>query len=246
MATREVKPNDNIQNVLNQANPGDTILFKKGRYKSAPLKVNTKNLTLQGENATMIDTQIHLCASDVTVQEFDFVGNSVVDAKINKLNDEKTMGKNAVIRNNTFRDISGYAKRIKVAASSFHEHVPMNPLIENNQFLNIKGLNNRKKPGGELISIKASGAQIINNNFDKVAGMISLRGGENSIVDGNTRLSKNAVFWPNSAQFFGPGHITLECPRLLGFGLGHGGPKSGQGRWAVLDGLRQYDDQHDA
>ncbi len=31
------------------------------------------------------------------------------------------------------------------------------------------------------------------------------------------RLSKNAVFWPNSLSF-GPGHIHIECPRLLVLG----------------------------
>ncbi len=47
-------------------------------------------------------------------------------------------------------------------------------------------------------------------------------------------LSKNAFL----AKFFtvGPGHIT-GMPRLLGFGLGHRRSKSGQGRWAILDGL---------
>ncbi len=53
---------------------------------------------------------------------------------------------------------------------------------------------------------------------------------------------KTPFFGQILCPVFGPGHITLECPRLLGFGLEHGGPKSGQGRWAVLDGLhlRQY------
>ncbi len=39
---------------------------------------------------------------------------------------------------------------------------------------------------------------------------------------------RTPFFGPNSLPVFGPGLITLECPRLLGLGSGHGIQKSGQ------------------
>ena len=52
--------------------------------------------------------------------------------------------------------------------------------------------------------------------------------------------SKNAVFGPNSLTGFWTRPYRSECLYLLDSGRQWGGPKSGQGKWTDLDGLR-YD-----
>ncbi len=217
-----VKPGDHIQKVLDKAAAGDSVLFQKGTYKELTLNVNKKNLTLCGNEAEMVDCSILLNRSGVTVEGFTFVGKSTVNAKVNNVNDEATMGKNAVIRNNTFKDYSGYAKRILVASSSLHESINMNALIENNTFQNIKGLNNRGKAGGELISAKAGGVKICNNTFSDVAGRISLRGGAHSVVDSNVmtdtapKISGISVFGPYNQIL--NNQLDDDATNLLGAG----------------------------
>lgn len=208
MAKHKVSPGGNnlqnkIQGVINKADPGDTIVFQKGTYKNMTLKIDEKKgLTLSGESAKsvkMVDVTINLNCHDVTVENFTFVGGSSVNAKVNKVKDDATMGKNAVIQNNIFQDLpNGYSKRIRVASSSKHEAIDMNTTIQGNHFSNLHGHNNKRPkkdkktkkmkttPGGEIISVKAGGAMVRNNTFDNVWGMISLRGGEQSHVEGNT------------------------------------------------------------
>ncbi len=210
-----VKPGDKfakIQKILDNAAPGGEVVFQEGTYafkmvdkKKNNLNVNAKNLTLRSNNAELSGQLcINLNCPGVTIEGFTFVGNIDINAKVNDPPDPATMGRNAVIRNNTFRDHKGYAKRIRVASTSEHESIAMNPLIQNNAFIKIHGGNNRRikdpatgkdtknrVPGGELISIKASGAKILNNTFDDVWGRISLRGGENSTVEDNTFTNLN-------------------------------------------------------
>ncbi len=50
------------------------------------------------------------------------------------------------------------------------------------------------------------------------------------------RLSKNAVFWPNSLPSFWRRSYHIGMPKIAGFWAGYGGPKWAR-RWAVLDGL---------
>ncbi len=134
MADHTVKPGDKIKKVLKNAAPGDTMVFQQGKYENLELDVNVKELTLRSDKAEVTGKSVFkLNRPGVTVEGFTFIGNGVIDVRINNVDDESTMGKNAVIRNNVFKNHEGYAKRILVGSSSRHEAINMNALIENNK-----------------------------------------------------------------------------------------------------------------
>ena len=89
-ATHSVSPGDDIQLVLDQAQPGDTVLVSPGNYLGG-LRIETDALTLRGvseagqrpvlDGAGQLENGIVACADGITVEGLelrDFTGNGVL------------------------------------------------------------------------------------------------------------------------------------------------------------------------
>ncbi len=132
-----------IKSKISNADEGSIIIFQEGDYeKDLVVDINKKNIRIRSERATLHgDSKINIKAPNIVVEGFTFTPKGSINAVSRN---SEPLSENSKILNNKFigEGKETYAKRIRVAQSSFHEKWEINILIEGNTFEDILGEGN--------------------------------------------------------------------------------------------------------
>ena len=119
-----------------------------------------------------------------------------------------------------------------------HELIFLNVLIENCVFRNIDGRNNKGRPGGELISVKASGNQLISSSAINCRCRFSFRHGRSNTAH-DIRIDESPGQQYSGFQVYGYNHtitgMTMDRDASLYLGDGDansiGEQRPGKNHW---------------
>lgn len=193
-----VHPGDSIQNAINSAQPGDTILIRKGTYNEYPIFVN-KSVTLLGEskeetiidgggNATLI---INVRADNVKIRNLTvqntgtslpptFLGVSITEAQMVEVSDCIIKNCSKCIR----IDHSNYTTILRnnitqVLSNGYGIH--LDESSTNNLIINNYIVNNPTGTIGIKVEATATNNRIYHNNF--INNGMDYNGGTNNDWD---------------------------------------------------------------
>lgn len=207
MISREIRisPVDDWKRIVERAPSRTRVLFSPGRYSSERARINQDYVHLVAlEQVIMPDCTLDFTGDNGMVKGFEFTGGSSVNARFESNRNYDKIAQGLIITHNVFRHYQGYAKRIRIASNMSHHLLPAYCSILYNTFDNIDGRNNKGKPGGELISVKASNCVVIHNTVANCRGRLSIRGGNGSVMSCNII---NSDMSPYGIQIYGEGHI---------------------------------------
>lgn len=183
MATIRVNPR-NVNTEAKKARSGDTLLFTEGDYRDVRVDLVRERIRITAEDDVTLHNRsiIDISAPNCVVEKLEFENGGRVNAQIRSLNNVSRQARNAIIRNLTFRNYEGHAKRITAGSQMMHNWIDLNVLIEDITLENIEGKSNTGRPGGELISVKAGATKLINCVAINCQGRFSFRQGMGNVA----------------------------------------------------------------
>jgi hypothetical protein len=210
----DAKPGDDIQALINQAQPGTVIRLAPGEYQNVSLKIN-KNITLDGSAGTVFNgnrqakeaIQIEQGADGARIQDIDFqnyVDNGITAKKANQL----------TLHNLGMQDIGEY-----------------------------KGDKESGQSGNGIRLMDSSNSVISNTAMNNLTNKgIGVNGGKGNVVENNDvqNINKEAyysAFWDTSGiKSFQSDNLTVRGNRVGNVGGDKTQNKGGAGIWIDTNG----------